>query len=141
MTPAQSVVWALAIRLNKDEFEGWFAIESIMAYVQIESNFRPHAYRRELSGVASYGLLQVLDITAKEFEIADPTLMWQPEIGLRTGMKVARSSSFMHRRWRSGQPPTMKGLATCSKAGSIRPMSYLGKPREIIGKSILNDTR
>ncbi len=91
MTPAQSVVWALAIRLNKDEFEGWFAIESIMAYVQIESNFRPHAYRRELSGVASYGLLQVLDITAKEFEIADPTLMWQPEIGLRTGMKVARS--------------------------------------------------
>ncbi len=91
MTPAQSLVWNIATRLNKDEFGGWFAIESVMAFVQIESAFRPHAYRREPSGVASYGLMQVLDITAKEFEVADPTLMWQPEIGLRTGMKVARS--------------------------------------------------
>lgn len=91
MTPAQSLVHDLAIRLNRDEFAGWFAIESVMAFVQVESAFRPHAYRREPSGVASYGLMQVLDVTAREFEVADPTLMWQPEIGLRTGMKVARS--------------------------------------------------
>ncbi len=116
MTPAQSVVWVLATRLNKDEFEGWFAIESIMAFVQIESNFRPHAYRKEPSGVASYGLMQVLDVTAKEFKIDDPQLMWQPEIGLRTGLKVA------HAYWETltkhfGHVPTLAQWAASYNEG------------------------
>ncbi len=91
MTPAQILVRDLIVKLNTAEFGGWFAIESPMAFVQVESGFRPHAYRLEPSGVASYGLMQVLDTTAKGFSIADPKLMFEPEIGLRVGMSVARA--------------------------------------------------
>lgn len=65
MTVAQQDVLEIINQLNTSTFGGWFQPSSVMAFVQIESAFRPHAYRREPSGVASYGLMQVLDVTAK----------------------------------------------------------------------------
>lgn len=91
MTPLQQHAHDIILKLNQADFAGWFTPASVMAFVQVESLFRPRAYRKEPSGVKSYGLMQVLDVTAAELGITDPTTMYDPEIGLRTGMKVARS--------------------------------------------------
>src|SRR5258707_5310043 len=47
------------------QFSGWFRRAALMAFCQIESSFNPTAFRQEPSGVASYGLMQVLDVTAR----------------------------------------------------------------------------
>jgi hypothetical protein len=63
LTEAQRAALQAIDRVNP-QFNGWFRRSSLMAFVQIESNFNPLAFRREPSGVASYGLMQVLDTTA-----------------------------------------------------------------------------
>ncbi len=92
MTPLQQQAHDIAQKLNAAEFDGWFTLASVMAFCQVESAFRPHAYRQEPSGVASYGLMQVLDVTAKDNGlVGSPEQMFDPEVGLRYGMKVAKS--------------------------------------------------
>lgn len=93
MTPMQNQVLGLIRKLNNDEFGSWFDPSEVMAFVQIESAFRPHAYRFEPRlGEASYGLMQVLASTARgvDHSIVNPNTMYDPEIALRIGMKVAR---------------------------------------------------
>lgn len=91
MTPAQQTTLDLIKKLNTTEFDDWFDPSEVMAFVQVESGFRPHAYRYEPAlGEGSYGLMQVLASTAKPFGVDNPETMYDPEVGLRTGMKVAK---------------------------------------------------
>lgn len=92
MTPEQQVVWDLISKLNDQEFSGWFETSEVMAFVQVESAFRPKAYRFEPRlGEGSYGLMQVLASTARSVSgLLDPEAMYDPEVGLRTGMTVAK---------------------------------------------------
>lgn len=88
MTPLQQQALDLIKKLNDAEFQGWFNPSEMMATCQVESSFRPHAIRHEPSGVTSYGLSQVLDVTAARLGLqGDPQQMFDPEVGLRYGMK------------------------------------------------------
>ena len=89
---AQQQVLDLATRLNSAEFSEFFDLSEVMAFCQVESAFRPRAYRYEPGlGEGSYGLMQVLASTARDMAgVTDPETMYDPEIGLRVGMKVAQ---------------------------------------------------
>ncbi len=94
MTPQQQAVLDLVKKLNDAEFASWFNPSEVMAWCQVESGFHTHAHRFEPAlNEASYGLMQVLRSTAREV-MADPSLdpytLYEPEIGLRVGMRVAR---------------------------------------------------
>jgi soluble lytic murein transglycosylase-like protein len=126
MTKDQEFILDLIRRLNKDEFENWFTPASVMAFVQIESSFRTHAYRREPSGVASYGLMQVLDVTARDFGlVGKPDQMYVPEVGLRIGMKVARKYWDILRT-KFGHNPTLAQWAASYNEGPGNVMK--GRP-------------
>ena len=108
MTPQQQQVLDLIQKLNDGEFEGWFLPSEVMAFCQIESAFRPKAYRFEPRlGEGSYGLMQVLASTARSVEpsLVDPEKMYDPEVGLRIGMKVARLY-WSQERLHFGRDPT-----------------------------------
>ncbi len=91
MTPIQQQCLEIVKRLNSAEFSDWFNPSEIMATIQVESTFRPHAYRKEPSGVASYGLCQVLDVTAMRLGlVGSPEQMYDPETSIRFGMKCHR---------------------------------------------------
>src|SRR5258706_16322038 len=88
MTPIQQQCLDIVNRLNSVEYGNFFYPSEIMATIQVESTFRPHAYRREPSGVASYGLCQVLDVTAKRLGLTgSPEQMYDPKTSIRYGMK------------------------------------------------------
>jgi soluble lytic murein transglycosylase-like protein len=91
MTPTQKHILSLIDNLNYVEFHRWFKNFEVMAFVQIESAFRSHSIRHEPSGVTSYGLMQVLDTSARDRGLAhDPAQMFDPHIGLRYGMLQLR---------------------------------------------------
>lgn len=92
MTPFQQQCRDIIIRLNDTEFNSWFNPSEVMAFCQVESSFRPTARRFEPRlNESSYGLMQVLASTAKSVGLKGPaTQMFNPEIGIRTGIKVAR---------------------------------------------------
>lgn len=93
MTPIQQQVLILINKLNDSEFSSWFDPSEVMAFCQVESAFRAHAYRYEPRlGEGSYGLMQVLASTAKGVDpsLTDPEVMYAPETALRIGMKVAK---------------------------------------------------
>ncbi len=93
MTPQQQAVLDLVNKINDASFGSWFNPSEVMAFAQIESAFRPHAYRYEPRlGEGSYGLMQVLASTARAVDasITDGQMMFDPEVGLRVGMKVAK---------------------------------------------------
>jgi len=94
MTPQQQSILELVNKINDAEFESWFDPSEVMAFVQVESAFRPQSYRFEPRlGEASYGLMQVLQSTARSV-MHDATMdgpkMYNPEFGLRVGMHVAK---------------------------------------------------
>lgn len=93
MTPDQQQTLDAIHKLNDNEFASFFDTSEIMAFCQIESRFKPHAYRYEPRlGEGSYGIMQVLESTAHQVDpsITDPETMYDLETGLRVGMKVAR---------------------------------------------------
>ena len=91
MTDAQQLVFELINKLNASTFGGWFSPSSVMAFVQVESAFKPTAFRQEPSGVASYGLMQILDVTARGIGFTGQfEELYHPETGLLWGMKYAR---------------------------------------------------
>jgi len=107
MNSAEQTVLDLVNKLNASTFGGWFQPSSVMAFVQVESAFRPHAYRKEPSGVASYGLMQILDVTAKGIGFAGKMEdLYDPETGLLWGMKYARLIWDQLAR-HFGRPPTL----------------------------------
>lgn len=108
MTPLQQSTLDLINDLNVAEFDGWFLPSEVMAFVQIESAFRPHAYRYEPRlKEASFGLMQVLASTAEGIDpsLTDPARMYDPKTGLRIGMRVARAYWDQLEK-RLGQEPT-----------------------------------
>lgn len=93
MTPQQQKVLDLIRKINDGEFAGFFEPSYVMAWCQVESAFRPRAYRWEPRlQEASYGLMQVLESTAKGIDssIGSMEELYDPECGLRIGMKVAK---------------------------------------------------
>jgi hypothetical protein len=92
MTPEQQTVLGLIKKLNDAEFSGWFLPSEVMAFCQVESSFRPKACRYEPRlNEGSYGLMQVLASTAAGVGLTgSPEQMYDPETGLRIGMKVAQ---------------------------------------------------
>lgn len=90
LTSAQASIVTMIDSINNTAFAGWYWRSSVMAFVETESDFDTKAYRKEPSGVASYGLMQVLDATAAELGLAgDPAQLYDPNVGLLYGMKYA----------------------------------------------------
>ena len=91
MTNQQKTILDLIVKLNDAEFGSWFNPSEVMAFVQVESAFRPHASRYEARlSESSYGLMQVLASTARGTGLVNPVDMFTPEIGLHVGMTIAR---------------------------------------------------
>ncbi len=104
MTPIQRAVYAAIVELNGNQFNGWFDPAEIMAFVQIESSFHPNAVRYEPSlNESSYGLMQVLLSTGKEFG-HDVSNMDVLADNLFVGMKVLRAY-FDQLKSRLGRDP------------------------------------
>jgi hypothetical protein len=90
LTSAQRAALTVADEINARSFSGWFLRSSMMAFMDVESSFNPDAIRHEPSGVASYGLMQVLDTTAAWLGLrGEPEQMFEPAIGIFYGLKYA----------------------------------------------------
>lgn len=107
LTPAQAAALAVFDKVNAESFSGWFLRSSGMAFMEVESSFDPQAFRKEPSGVASYGLMQVLDATAHGLGlVGDPRQMFDPAIGIFYGLKYAAQGwNFLVTHL--GRPPTL----------------------------------
>jgi soluble lytic murein transglycosylase-like protein len=118
MTPNQQVALDLIKKLNDAEFEAWFEPSEVMAFVQIESSFRSQAHRFEPRlNESSYGLMQVLASTAKSVGlVGNPIQMYDSEVGLRYGMKVARLYWEQEQR-HFGRDPTYEEWAASYNEG------------------------
>jgi Transglycosylase SLT domain len=107
LTPEQAAALTVFDKINAESFSGWFLRSSGMAFMEVESNFNPQAFRQEPSGVASYGLMQVLDATAHGLGlVGDPKQMFDPAIGIFYGLKYAAQGwNFLATHF--GRPPTL----------------------------------
>ncbi|MBX3456710.1 transglycosylase SLT domain-containing protein, partial [Ferrovibrio sp.] len=108
---------AIVRRLNADEFGGFFDPALIMGMIATESSYRPNAYRYEARlGEASYGLMQVLESTARDRGmVGSPEQMYDPEIGIRFGMRQLKWS-YDYLAARIG-PPSREQLLSAYNAG------------------------
>jgi len=97
---------------------GWgVPLEDVLAYCEVESSFNPRAYRFERHlNEASYGLMQVLESTARDRGlIGPPENMYQPEIGLEIGCAhVIWTRNFLASR---GAPSDGLSVALAFNAG------------------------
>lgn len=87
--------FAVARQLNNEEFGGFFGDCSIvMGVMQTESSFNPRAYRYEPAlGEASYGLMQLLESTARDRGLVGPaTDLYDPLLNIRLGMRQLKWS-------------------------------------------------
>ena len=107
MTANQSAALAAFDLVNAESFGNWYQRSSFMAFCETESDFDPKAFRQEPSGVASYGLMQVLDSTAAGLGlVGDPAQMYEPKIGILYGLKYA-SQGWNYLTTHFGRPPTL----------------------------------
>jgi hypothetical protein len=93
--------------VNVKTFHGFFKWSTVMAVCYVESRFKTHAMRHEPSGVTSYGIMQVLDVTAADLakryklpykEGAD---LFNLKIGLLFGMRyLADGYNLLNRHWK-----------------------------------------
>lgn len=106
MTAAQLAALNTFDQVNAASFGGWFNRSTFMAFCETESNFKPDAFRQEPSGVASYGLMQVLDSTAAGLGLTGPaSQMNDPKIGIFYGLKYA-AQGWNYLSTHFGRPPT-----------------------------------
>jgi len=107
LTQSQAKILAIADQVNTASFANWFARASIMAFVEIESDFNETAIRHEPSGVTSYGLMQVLDSTAAGLGLAGAAAqMYDPATSLFYGLKYA-AQGWNYLVTHLGRPPTL----------------------------------
>lgn len=95
-------------RLNFSHFSGFFRVADILAVIEIESSFNPRAYRFEAHrGEASYGLMQVLESTARDRGlVGQPEQLFDPETGILYGMRQLKwTYDYLARRL--GRQPTI----------------------------------
>lgn len=92
-------------------------LDEVLAYCEVESSFNPRAYRFERHlNEASYGLMQVLESTARDRGlIGPPENMYEPEIGLEIGCAhVVWTQNFLASR---GAPSDPLSVALAFNAG------------------------
>lgn len=92
-------------------------VDEVLAYCEVESSFNPRAYRWESHlGEASYGLMQVLESTARDRGlIGPPTNLYEPAIGLEIGCAhVIWTRDFLASR---GAPSDPLSVALAYNAG------------------------
>lgn len=87
-------VLAIIRAVNDAEHGGWFDPFDVLAVVEIESSYRPRAYRAEPRiGDASWGLMQLLLSTARDRGYqGDGEGLFEPEVNIRLGMAHLRWS-------------------------------------------------
>lgn len=107
LTAAQQVALAAFDKVNARSYNNWFNRSTAFAFIETESAFKPDAFRQEPSGVASYGLMQVLDSTAAGLGLTgDASQMNDPETGIFYGLKyLAQGWNYLQTHF--GRPPTM----------------------------------
>lgn len=114
--------------------EGWMPRAEALAFVEVESNFNPGAYRFERHlNEASYGLMQTLESTARDMGLQGPAEgLYDPATSLRVGISYSRWSwDFLTRRL--GREPTESEWVGSYNAGvgnTLRgfvPHAYLRK--------------
>ncbi|WP_168185872.1 lytic transglycosylase domain-containing protein [Magnetospirillum sp. ME-1] len=109
-TGAGADVVAMVRAINEAEFGGWFDIADVLAVIQIESSFRPGAYRAEPQiNDASYGLMQILSRTAADRGYdGPPEGLYDPETNILFGMRHLRWSwDYLARRMGSAPPRSL----------------------------------
>lgn len=93
MKPADCLALVKVLCAN-DEFKSFgFSPASVMATCEVESAFNEHAYRFEPRlGEASFGLMQVLESTARSlgWQGTDLTELYDPTRNLTLGMRYLR---------------------------------------------------
>lgn len=105
LTEAQAAALTAFDEVNAESFNNWFRRSTFMAFCETESGFKPDAFRQEPSGVASYGLMQVLDSTAAGLGLVGPAdQMYQPKIGVFYGLKYA-AQGWNYLTTHFGRPP------------------------------------
>ena len=82
-------------------------LDQVLAYCEVESSFNPRAYRFEPHlNEASYGLMQVLESTARDRGLIGPAQnLYEPEIGLEIGCAhVMWTFEFLQSRGAQSDP-------------------------------------
>lgn len=104
----EKIAFDVARKVNSEHFKHWFFLQNIMAFIEVESSFDFNAFRQEPSGVASYGCMQVLDITASGLGYkGQPEDMYDPTIGIWLGMAaLCQNWNVFHAK--AGDYPTME---------------------------------
>ena len=94
-------VRAIVENINQKVFRGWFNPADVLAIIEIESSFRPHAERYESKlNDSSIGLMQILMSSAKDrgFTGTKAELI-KPSINILYGMKHLKwSYDYLARR-------------------------------------------
>jgi len=86
----------------------------VLAIIGTESSGDPNAMRTEPSGVTSYGLMQVLDSTARDLGLtAAPDALLIPDVGIRFGVRY-----LAHQLARYGG--NVANAVAAYNAGSVR---------------------
>jgi hypothetical protein len=107
MTANQRAALDVFDSVNAQSFGGWFNRSNFMAFCETESGFDPKAFRQEPSGVASYGLMQVLDSTAAGLGLVGAaSQMYDPATGVFYGLKYA-AQGWNYLATHLGRQPTL----------------------------------
>lgn len=121
MSPDELSTHNTIVQLINRELPGLDPVD-IMAFCEIESSFNTKAYRYEKRLFqASYGLMQVLASDAKDRGlIGDPTQMFEPEIGLRMGMRqVAWTAAYLEKHLPKNVPIETVAAAYNAGVGNV----------------------
>lgn len=91
-----------------------------------ESSFNPAAVRRESDGRISRGLMQVLEGTARDLGLSQPTRLHEPAVGIDFGVKYLAQQLA---RYRGNVPAAVAaynaGTARVDAGGRFRNQSYV----------------
>lgn len=114
--------------------DGVLTPAELLAFVEVESAFRPAAYRFEPHlGEASYGLMQVLESTARDRGLMGaPEALYDPLTGLFYGVaQVAWTRDFLGRRYgRDATETEWVGAYNAGVGNTLRgftPYAYLSR--------------
>lgn len=112
-----AAILSLVRQINEAEFSGFFDPALIMGIIETESSYDPGAYRWEdRLGEASYGLMQVLESTARDRGLVGPVeQLFDPVVGIRFGMRQLKWS-WDYLAQRIG-PPSRLQLLSAYNAG------------------------
>lgn len=113
LTDGQRLVYDLFPAIQADAAYWQFRIADLFAFCQVESGFRPRAYRFEPRlNEASYGLMQVLPSTARQFGFTgEPESLYDPLTNLRYGTRFAEWGWNQLYHKLGTYPPTARWVA------------------------------